>query len=158
MTDQTAVKVNQSLEESLRETIIELAKQGIQRTSLNDALTFISQQLAEQTSAEPIYEINYGSSACANWQPITEAEYLDGENTFPKRKLYTSPPSVEVLLEALRPFAAFADHYPIDAKYGNRPTSGAVFSVASKNEEVEITVEDFHRAKAALSSYKPTEG
>lgn len=60
--------------------------------------------------------------------------------------------------KALEPFARYARHYPTDRRYGNRPTSGALFSVASGElGEDEITVEDVHRA-AAITKAEATHG
>lgn len=51
------------------------------------------------------------------------------------------------LLSALRPFAAFAKHFPAEGGRGNRPTTGTFYAVASGDlGEDEITVEDFNRA------------
>lgn len=56
------------------------------------------------------------------------------------------------LREALEPFAAMADHYPISRKYGNRPSAGPIFQTASHDVgEAEITVEHLHAASAALT-------
>ena len=67
------------------------------------------------------------------------------------KKWFAVAEQVELLKEALRPFAAYADHYPTEKKYGNRPTTGEWHSVASGElGMVQIDVEDFHRAKAAI--------
>lgn len=50
-------------------------------------------------------------------------------------------------VDALRPFAALAAHFPTVRKYGNRPTTGDIFSCDSGKESVaSITVEDLHKA------------
>jgi len=56
------------------------------------------------------------------------------------------------LREALEPFAAMAAHFPTVRTYGNRPTSGAIYSVVgdASGEPTEITVEHLHAARAAL--------
>ena len=59
------------------------------------------------------------------------------------------------LKEALKPFAAYADHYPKDRKYGNRPGTGEWHSVESGGlVRAQIDVEDFHRAADALNKVK----
>lgn len=58
---------------------------------------------------------------------------------------------VELLKEALRPFAAYADHYPMKRTYGNRPATGEWHCVESGGlERAQIDVEDFHRAAEAI--------
>ncbi len=60
------------------------------------------------------------------------------------------------LKEALKPFAAYAEHYPKDRKYGNRPGTGEWHSVESGGlVRAQIDVEDFHRAADALQKEKP---
>jgi len=59
---------------------------------------------------------------------------------------------IERLRAALRPFAALAEHYPTERKYGNRPTSGMLFEVSSSNKTAGYTVEDLHAAAAAFTA------
>ncbi len=63
------------------------------------------------------------------------------------------------LEEALLPLAQMAPHFPRQAKYGNRPRSGPVYSCASHGlPDAEITVEALHAAAALLSADAPAEG
>ena len=58
------------------------------------------------------------------------------------------------LVKALRPFAAYAAHYPLKRTYGNRPTTGEWHSVESGGlEKAQIDVEDFHNAAAMVAKY-----
>lgn len=58
------------------------------------------------------------------------------------------------LLAALAPFAAFAGHLPAKRKFGNRPTSGVVYSMASHGiPDAEFTVEQVHAAAALLAKH-----
>jgi hypothetical protein len=58
-----------------------------------------------------------------------------------------------VLREALKPFAAFAPHYPLERKYGNRPNTGEWCNVESGGiGRAQIDVEDFHRAAELLKA------
>jgi hypothetical protein len=66
----------------------------------------LRQQLAEQTSAEPICQIKAEDEGY--WLDIECADYEHMKPTS-RRKLYTAPPSVEVLLEALRKINKLAD-------------------------------------------------
>ena len=61
------------------------------------------------------------------------------------------------LEEALRPLAEMAPHFPREAKYGNRPRSGTVYSCASHGlADAEITVEALHAAAALLAQGRLT--
>jgi hypothetical protein len=56
------------------------------------------------------------------------------------------------MAEALECLAAMAAHFPTVKTYGNRPRSGAIYSVSDMHlGEAAITVEDLHRAAALLS-------
>ena len=58
------------------------------------------------------------------------------------------------LVKALRPFAAYAAHYPLKRTYGNRPTTGEWHSVESGGlEKAQMDVEDFHNAAAMAAKY-----
>jgi hypothetical protein len=90
----------------------------------------LRQQLAEQTSAEPLYFV---CDEKTNWKMVSKRIF---DETPENRQwlLYETPPSVEVLLEALRKIADMTyDHWSNGAKAGQI-------------------------AADALSSYKPTEG
>lgn len=62
---------------------------------------------------------------------------------------------VERLREALRPFAALAEHYPAVKKYGNRPTSGILFEISSGDKTAGYTVEDLHAAAEVFKEAPP---
>ena len=60
------------------------------------------------------------------------------------------------LLEALKPLADLAPHYPQGKTYGNRPTAGIVYAVSSHGrDDAEITVENFHAAQEAIAAAQP---
>lgn len=62
---------------------------------------------------------------------------------------------VERLKELLKPFAAYAPHYPLKRTFGNRPATGEWHKVQSGGiPDAQIDVEDFHRAAAALKEEK----
>lgn len=56
------------------------------------------------------------------------------------------------LLAALAPFAAFAKHFPAERKFGNRPTSGVIYSMASGGmPDAEFTAEQLRAAAAIIA-------
>jgi hypothetical protein len=109
-----------------------LAKHLVCHEAANE-IDSLRQQLAEQTSAETVYQV--WDDEVQFWADCGKNHY-DNFATDDKRVLYTAPPSVEVLLEALREMVEMMDS-------GDEHGEGS----------------DWHiKAKAALSSYKPTEG
>lgn len=94
---------------------------------------------------------------------VYEAELIEAGVNLPKgTKLYAHPADVDALKaenaalrEALKPFAAYAAHYPLKRTFGNRPNTGEWHNVESGGiGRAQIDVEDFHRA-AELLKEKP---
>lgn len=53
---------------------------------------------------------------------------------------------------ALKQFAEFAPHFPMNRQYGNRPSSGTFYRVGSHEiGENELTVENLHAAVSAIA-------
>jgi hypothetical protein len=96
-----------------------------------DAWKASRQQLAEQTSGEPVYQ--YRKAGIETWSECSKGWYEDfqGNPVFETRILNTQNQSVEVLLEALR-------------KIANAPLI--------KGTSIQAIATD------ALATYKPTEG
>lgn len=70
-------------------------------------------------------------------------------------KLIAAEEENAALREALKPFAAYAAHYPLKRTFGNRPNTGEWYNVESGGiGRAQIDVEDFHRA-AELLKEKP---
>jgi hypothetical protein len=90
----------------------------------NYGYEYLRQQLAEQTSAEPHVWMDESGRHI----------YAKTEGYFP---LYRHPPSVEVLLEALRKVVPMAKTYAL---------------------QNQIPVEEFNEINALIATYKPTEG
>lgn len=56
------------------------------------------------------------------------------------------------LREALAPFAAIADHFPLVQIHGGRPYTGTIYAWHSSDiPDAEMTVEHVHAARAALA-------
>jgi hypothetical protein len=98
----------------------------------------LRQQLAEQTSAEPICQIKAEDEGY--WLDIECADYEHMKPTS-RRKLYTAPPSIEVLLEALR--------------WSEIALQDALGKFSENND---VQHDAIQTIRDALSSYKPTEG
>jgi hypothetical protein len=96
------------------------------------AIPEMRQQLAEQTSGEPIYQI-FELNGC--WSDVT-LDFYTGCNR-DKRIVYLAPQSVEVILEALR---------------GARDLFSSVEGISRNNFE-QLASEEIERINDALNAY-----
>jgi hypothetical protein len=117
----------------------------------NSEIESLRQQLAQQTSAEPVLFARSNEIAVAkmlkNDYMLTATTKGDDVYDLP---LYTSPPSVEVLLEALRKIQQGTNKpMPDPNAHGWEAFGRAAMAMATDYKFIAIN---------ALSSYKPTEG
>jgi hypothetical protein len=107
--------------------------------SIDHKKGLLGQQLAEQTSAKPVaYRYRYWDGAVWNLglNPTLEVDETWLRNEYPNfeiEPLFPAPPSVEVLLEALR-------------------------KVQHNLEKCEVSRDTMQIIREALAPYKPTEG
>ena len=101
-------------------------------------------ELASEYEASQDAEIEDLSSRITAFQ-----QAIDEAN----RRLDQREALVAQLVAVVEKLAAFADHYPMTKKYGNRPTTGSWQEVCSHGlPDAVLCVEDFHEARAALAA------
>lgn len=98
------------------------------------------------TAPDQPYDRKGGIRDITRWAAITLPSSKEGQAN---ARLIAAAPEMAEALECL---AAMAAHFPTVKTYGNRPRSGAIYSVSDMHlGEAAITVEDLHRAAALLS-------
>ena len=69
-----------------------------------------------------------------------------------RQQLVAALAACEAKDAALKQFAEFAPHFPMNRQYGNRPSSGTFYRVGSHEiGENELTVENLHAAVSAIA-------
>jgi hypothetical protein len=108
-------------------------------------LTVLCTQLAEAVGKDEAPEVGGFDLSAGMFGPHVSQWLRDVAATIADARMISAAPD---LLEALRPFAALAFHYPIERTYGYRPTSGMLHEISSADRTDGYTVEDLHRAAA----------